>query len=92
MDTELLDAHTAFKNSLALKIIKSAIPFVDKESLCRRLEFASHEGVAAIVRDFDAAIETLRRHTLPSYRRRHEAMAHAGCSPMTKPLANFACK
>jgi hypothetical protein len=56
------------KEKLIKRIRTSDIPPGDAEALIRRLKVASHEGVAAVVRDFDHAMALRRARVLPSHR------------------------
>lgn len=61
------------KERLELRIRESVVDGPTQDFLLRRLKVASHEGVAAIVRDFEAAIVEVRKKVLQSHRLRHAA-------------------
>jgi hypothetical protein len=44
----------------------------DKDLLLKRLSVASHEGIAAVVRDFEVFMQKRRISMLQSHRRFHE--------------------
>lgn len=72
------------KDKLAKQIAEADLPTTERELLLRRLKVASHEGVAAVIRDFEQAMTIRRAQVSPSYRRRlgmmdfgSNKMAHA---------------
>jgi hypothetical protein len=75
------------KTKLALQIAQADIRKVDSELLLMRLKVASHEGVAAIVREFDALMVKRRCEVLPSHRDRRSMYA-----PMDKMLSTYSHK
>ena len=75
------------KIKLGIQIAEADLKFIDRDFLLTRLKVASHEGVAAIVRDFEAAMVKRRAELLPSHRGRGSMYA-----PMDKMLSKFSHK
>lgn len=59
------------REKLAKQIEASPLDNPTRQQLISRLKVASHEGCAAVIRDFEAGMEKYRREKLPSYRRTH---------------------
>jgi hypothetical protein len=57
--------------------------------LLARLKVASHEGCAAVVRDFEEAMIAYRRKVLPSHRRYFQGRMP---DPMNKQMISFEVK
>lgn len=61
--------NTKVKQVLAKRIENADLLPDDKDLLQKRLSVASHEGIAAIVRDFDTLMFKRRQLLLQSHRR-----------------------
>lgn len=57
------------REKLRQRIEDADIPGEDRQNLLLRLKVASHEGCAAVVRDFEAAMVRRRKQVLQSHRR-----------------------
>jgi hypothetical protein len=71
------------REKLAEQIAGADIPTGDKELLILRLHVASHEGCAAIVREFEGAMTKRRKACLASHRRFFEGR---GSAPFDKRM------
>jgi hypothetical protein len=77
------------REKLAERISDSDIPSGTRELLLVRLKVASHDGCAAVVRDFEAAVTKRRCQVLPSHRR---FFAGRGPAPSDKRMASTSFK
>jgi hypothetical protein len=75
------------KCKLQSHIVESDLKLADQNFLLLRLKVASHEGVAAIVRDFEQLMVKRRAEVLPSHRGRVGMYA-----PMDKMLSTYSHK
>jgi hypothetical protein len=57
------------RDKLAQTIRESVIALAEQDLLLRRLKIASHDGVAAVVRDYQIEVEKCRTKVLQSHRR-----------------------